>query len=234
MKVLVIDDEKPTVSMFRLFLDAYGYEAFTAEDGETGLALCRDIRPDIVFTDIRMPGIDGLTVLSRIKEMAPSVEVIIITGHGDMEKALQALDLGASDFINKPVERAALNAALVRAERRRQMPGEVGFDMQEGPHSRDRVLDVTVRGKLSGAEELVLKRTLAAEKLARTATINLILDDTFSIDRSGITVLMETLRRINRSGVPVVFKNVPYNYLKVFQMAGMDKLAVFENESVAD
>ncbi len=118
MKILVIDDEKPTLSMFRLFLTAYGYEVHTAENGEQGLALCESVGPDIVFTDIRMPGMDGLAVLARIKETHPACQVIVITGHGDMDRALEAMDLDASDFINKPVERQALNAALMRAEKR--------------------------------------------------------------------------------------------------------------------
>ncbi|MBW2654843.1 MAG: response regulator, partial [Deltaproteobacteria bacterium] len=65
MKILVIDDEKPTLSMFKLFLTAYGYDVYTAEDGEKGLALFDEISPEIVFTDIKMPGIDGLQVLRR-------------------------------------------------------------------------------------------------------------------------------------------------------------------------
>ena len=87
MKILVIDDEKPTLSMFKLFLTAYGYEVITAENGEQGLALFKEILPEIVFTDIRMPGIDGLEVLRQIRKISQTSQVIIITGHGDMEKA---------------------------------------------------------------------------------------------------------------------------------------------------
>ena len=103
MKILVIDDEKPTLSMFKLFLTAYGYEVHVAEDGEKGLEMFNTLSPEIVFTDIKMPGIDGLEVLRRIRKTNTDSQVIIITGHGDMEKAVEALDLDASDFINKPV-----------------------------------------------------------------------------------------------------------------------------------
>lgn len=117
-KILVIDDEKPTLSMFRLFLGAYGYQVFTAENGSEGIELFKKERPPIVLTDIKMPGIDGLTVLKQIKKIDPKTEVIVITGHGDMELAKQALDSEAVDFINKPIKKEALDQALNKARQR--------------------------------------------------------------------------------------------------------------------
>ncbi len=117
IKVLVIDDEKPTLSMFRLFLAAYGYDVLTAQNGEEGLEIFKAHKPEIVFTDIKMPGMDGLTVLQKIQELGTSSQIIVITGHGDLEKAMEALDLDASDFINKPVDRQALDAALSRRKK---------------------------------------------------------------------------------------------------------------------
>lgn len=117
-KILVIDDEKPTLSMFRLFLGAYGYQVFTAENGSEGIELFKKERPPIVLTDIKMPGMDGLTVLKQIKKIDPKTEVIVITGHGDMELAKQALDSEAVDFINKPIKKEALDQALNKARQR--------------------------------------------------------------------------------------------------------------------
>ena len=115
-KILVIDDEKPTLSMFRLFLKAYGYNVFTAENGAEGLEIFEKEEPSIVLTDIKMPGIDGLDVLKKIKQMDSKTEVIVITGHGDEDLADQASDLGATGFIHKPIKREALEAALNSAE----------------------------------------------------------------------------------------------------------------------
>ena len=114
-KILVIDDEKPTLSMFRLFLDAYGYRVYTAENGADGLDIFRKEKPAIVLTDIKMPGIDGLAVLQQIKKIAPKTAVIVITGHGDTDLAEQAVELHAVDFINKPIKKEALDAALEKA-----------------------------------------------------------------------------------------------------------------------
>ena len=118
-KILVIDDEKATLSMFRLFLDAYGYTVYTAENGTEGLAIFRKEKPAIVLTDIKMPGIDGLAVLQQIKEIDPNTAVIVITGHGDTALSEQAVALDAVDFINKPIKKEALDAALEKAKKKR-------------------------------------------------------------------------------------------------------------------
>ena len=115
-KVLIIDDEKPTLAMFELFLGAYGFEVLTAENGEEGIQVFEAENPAIVFTDIKMPGMDGFEVLKRIKAKSPRAVVIVITGHGDKELADKALDLKATDFIHKPVQKAALDAALEKAD----------------------------------------------------------------------------------------------------------------------
>jgi YesN/AraC family two-component response regulator len=117
-KILVIDDEKATLSMFRLFLDAYGYTVYTAENGTEGLAIFKKEKPEIVLTDIKMPGIDGLAILRQIKAIDPNAAVIVITGHGDTALAEQAIALDAADFINKPIKRQALDAALEKAKKK--------------------------------------------------------------------------------------------------------------------
>ena len=111
-KILVIDDERPTLSMFRLLLGAYGYVVLTAENGNAGIELFRQERPVLVFTDIKMPGLDGLEVLRRIKRIDPEVPIVVITGHGDTDLARQAADMAATAFIHKPIQRKALEEAL--------------------------------------------------------------------------------------------------------------------------
>ena len=105
MRILVIDDEQPTLKMFALILTALGHSPVTASSGEEGLRLFDDAHPDVVLTDIKMPGMDGMDVLRSLKEADPRCEVIVITGHGDVDLAIEALHLDATDFINKPVRR---------------------------------------------------------------------------------------------------------------------------------
>jgi len=127
-KILVIDDEKATLTMFRLFLDAYGYAVFTAENGAEGLEIFKRERPLIVITDIKMPGVDGLTVLRQMKDIDPGVEVIVITGHGDTDLAREAMDWDAVDFIHKPIHKEALDAALKKARERLDLPENPGME----------------------------------------------------------------------------------------------------------
>jgi CheY-like chemotaxis protein/anti-anti-sigma regulatory factor len=231
MKILVIDDEKPTLSMFRLFLTAYGYEVYTAEDGEKGLALFHEIRPEIVFTDLKMPGPDGLEVLRRIRKSDIPSEVIIITGHGDMENAVEALDLDASDFINKPVERHALSSALARAEKRRQTQKDNAFALSET--QRDGKLIFSLKGKLSASARPLFSPLLSAVNPDPEKERILFFQDDFSIDKSGIALLMEVIQELKQKNTPIAMENLSYNYLRIFQMAGMDKFAVLK-EALTD
>ena len=114
-KLLLIDDEPDILRVLSMSLRADGYNVFTAENGTEGLAAFEKENPDIVITDIKMPGMDGIEVLGTIKERQPDAQVIIITGHGDIDNAIEALKFGASDYINKPIRDEALTIALERA-----------------------------------------------------------------------------------------------------------------------
>lgn len=211
--------------MFKLFLNAYGYEVYTAESGEKGLDLFLKIHPEIVFTDIKMPGIDGIEVLKRIRQTEIQTEVIIITGHGDMEKAVEALDLDASDFINKPVERKALNSALSRAEKRLQVSDPNGFKAERTMENNSLV--VSIKGKLTGVTGKVLFKMLSWDD---TDTVNidsarLVFDENFSINRTGIALLIDFIQKLNKKKCHVYLENLCYNYIKFFQMAGISKTA---------
>lgn len=115
-KILIIDDEEANVRVLSMSLKSDGYEVVTAFSGEEGLEVFEKAAPDIVLTDIKMPGIDGIEVLKKIKEKESDAEVIIITGHGDIDNAVEALKYGASDFLNKPIRDEALSVALKRAQ----------------------------------------------------------------------------------------------------------------------
>ncbi len=124
-KVLIIDDEEGIRKVLDITLTDAGYDVLTAAGGEEGLSLCEEAGPHIVITDIRMPGMDGLEVLRRIKRQFPDREVIVATAFGDMDVAVRALQLEASDFITKPIGNDALLVALERAKKRFRMRREL-------------------------------------------------------------------------------------------------------------
>jgi signal transduction histidine kinase len=117
-RIVLIDDEEGIRRVTRITLEDAGYIVYTADNGERGLALCEETAPQIVITDVRMPVMDGIAVLERIKQTRPETEVIVATAFGEMDLAIRALQLDASDFITKPLHSEALSVALERAKTR--------------------------------------------------------------------------------------------------------------------
>jgi signal transduction histidine kinase len=117
-KILLVDDEAGIRNVLKITLESSGYEVCLAPDGEAGLAAFVRENPDIVITDIKMPGIDGIELLKRIKNLDPDTEVIMITGHGDMDLAVKSLQYEAADFITKPIDSGDLEAAIDKARDR--------------------------------------------------------------------------------------------------------------------
>jgi signal transduction histidine kinase len=117
-KILLVDDEEGIRKVLGISLSDSGYQVFTAESGEEALRIFKEKAPPIVMTDIKMPGMDGIELLQKMKEENPDAEVIMITGHGDMELAIQSLKHEATDFITKPINDDALQIALKRAKER--------------------------------------------------------------------------------------------------------------------
>ncbi|MBI2366935.1 MAG: sigma-54-dependent Fis family transcriptional regulator [Deltaproteobacteria bacterium] len=102
--ILVIDDETDTCEVMRDRLESMGYQAVTATTGKQGLELLERHTPHLVLLDIEMPGMNGLEVLKEIRKREPDVVVVMITAHGTLERAVQAMREGADDFIPKPFE----------------------------------------------------------------------------------------------------------------------------------
>jgi PAS domain S-box-containing protein len=117
-RILVIDDEPDIREVVGLSLKDAGYAVECAADGQEGVERCRDFDPQIVVTDIRMPRLDGLQVLSHLKQHHPHIEVIVATAFAEMALAIKSLQLDASDFITKPIDHGALMVALDRAKER--------------------------------------------------------------------------------------------------------------------
>ncbi|OGR13638.1 MAG: hypothetical protein A2277_14345 [Desulfobacterales bacterium RIFOXYA12_FULL_46_15] len=117
-RLLLVDDEEGIRKVLKITLESAGYEVLLAADGETGLDRFIRENPDIVITDIKMPGIDGIELLKRIKNLNPETEVIMITGHGDMDLAVKSLQHEAADFITKPIDSSDLESAVKKAEDR--------------------------------------------------------------------------------------------------------------------
>ena len=123
--ILVVDDELSIRESFNLILDGK-YKVLTAASGEGALKTVTDTKVDLTFLDIRMPGMNGLETLKRLKELDPKLEVVMVTAVNDMQKASEAIKLGARDYLIKPFD---INAVLKMSEnilRRLELSAELG------------------------------------------------------------------------------------------------------------
>ena len=125
ISILLIDDEPQILKTVKRYIEADGYRILTAKDGNTGLDIFREKRPQLIITDVKMPGLSGLDVLKQIKAIDKNAEVIVVTGHGDMEISVEALRLDASDFIAKPVDMELLQLSIARAVEKRKMRNQI-------------------------------------------------------------------------------------------------------------
>ena len=112
-RVLVVDDEESVREVLKTFLNERGYVVAEAASGPLAIASMDSFRPDIVLLDIRMPGMDGIEVLQRLKERRKDIPVLMVTATDDEDIARQAIRLGASDYITKPFSFAQLETNLM-------------------------------------------------------------------------------------------------------------------------
>lgn len=120
-KILVIDDEDIVRTSCSRALAPEGYEVKLAKNGLEGMNMIKGEKFDVVLTDLKMPDMDGIEVLRKIKEEWPGVEVIIITGYQTVDTAVKSIKLGAFDYIEKPFTPDALIAAIVKALDRKKI-----------------------------------------------------------------------------------------------------------------
>ena len=125
--VLVVDDERTLARAIKAYLAEAGYEAEVAGDGETAVELLPQIRPDVVFADVRLPGMNGIDLLRRIREFDPAIPVIVMTAYGTIEGAVEAVKLGAFDYMKKPVDLEELKLLADRAPENAVLKQELSY-----------------------------------------------------------------------------------------------------------
>lgn len=146
-KILVIDDEKSICETLELYLTEEGYEVYTANTGTEGLNKAVQISPDLIILDIRLPDIDGFTVLEDLKdEHDNTAKVIMITAHHDMETTIRAMKEGAFDYIHKPINIDELDIAIQKALKSSDMEKKINGLLME-PSRSFKVGDIIGAGR---------------------------------------------------------------------------------------
>ncbi len=116
MPILIIDDEPGVLEGLKFFLEDEGYDVHEALEAKEGLEVFRSVNPNVVVTDLRMPGMSGIELISEIKKLNAATPIIVITGYGTYESAIDALKLHVFDFIKKPIDLNTLKGALDKAK----------------------------------------------------------------------------------------------------------------------
>ena len=160
MRILLVDDEEIVHHTLGPYLKDLGHLMDNAYEGVTALRLIEANNYDLALIDIRMPGMDGLSILSKIKEMCPELSVIMITGHGNMETVIQALRLGAVDFLAKPVKLFELDAVLEKSTRIHSL------------RQSQRHLKETIKGIQTSEDARIRNRLLVRKSKAMTEVKN--------------------------------------------------------------
>ncbi|MEK6197369.1 MAG: response regulator [Desulfobacterales bacterium] len=117
--VLLIDDEQQFLKVLEERLETRGLKVNTATSGEDALTLIDDRNFDAIVLDLAMPGIDGIETLRLLKEKNPDLEIIMLTGHATVQKGIEAMKLGAEDFLEKPVDLSILLERISEAKNKR-------------------------------------------------------------------------------------------------------------------
>jgi len=111
---LVVEDDFPSRELLRIFVEKEGHGCLTAEDGKPGYELFKKHSPDVIISDVRMPQMNGVELLETIRKISKDVIIVFVTGHGNEDLALRALELGANNYIKKPIDLSELKVLLKR------------------------------------------------------------------------------------------------------------------------
>ena len=170
LSILVVDDEQYIREILQEILEGKKYKVITAADGKAALEIVREQPIDLILTDMRMPRMDGLQLLKAAKMLVPEIEVILITGHGEVGPAVEAMRNGAFHFILKPPKESHILMTVARALEKRTL-------VLENQAFREQLATVHQGGSIIGESPVVQKLIAEVEQIALSDSTVLILGE---------------------------------------------------------
>lgn len=197
LQILVAEDDPDVALVLCDRLQAQGHEVATASDGQAALDALGKQTPDLVFVDIQMPRLSGLEVLKRIKAQWPDLPVIIMTAHGTIGLAVEAMKVGAADFLTKPFEHDQLEAVIAKALERGQVKDEVERLLGEISHDMKNLLMPVVCGTdLLGTEIGDMFKRLPEMESIKAEESHKLCDEVLDMLRSTTRRLQDRMKEI--------------------------------------
>src|SRR6187397_2930161 len=169
-RIVVIDDEVNAATALETLLREDGYEVSRAHDARSGLALLEQTDADVVLTDLRMPGMDGIELLQRIKEIRPEVMVVLMTAYGTVKTAVRAMKMGAEDYLGKPIDVDELEVVLKKVLEKKRL-------LEETRVLRDRLADKYDFDNLVGQSPEILSAFKTVRQVAPSSSSVLLLGE---------------------------------------------------------
>src|ERR1700734_626627 len=196
-RVLIVEDELHALAGLAELVSGWGYRTETARDGIEGLEKVNEGCPGIIGTDLKMPRMDGLEFLSRLSEMQLNAAVIVLTAQGSIERAVEAMKMGAYDFIQKPIDPTRLKTVLANASRQRETERELEV-------TRRKLRDTGFLGSLVGSSRKMQEMFAMIERVAPSTGSVLITGES----GTGKELVARTLHELSsRRGKPFVAVN---------------------------
>jgi DNA-binding NtrC family response regulator len=196
-RVLIVEDELHALAGLAELISGWGYRTETARDGVEGLEKAMEWLPAIIVSDLKMPRMDGLELLARLGELQLNVAVIMLTAQGSVERAVEAMKIGAYDFIQKPVDPARLKSILTNASRQQSMKQELEV-------TRRKLRDNGLLGSLVGRSKKMQELFAMIERIAPSTVSVLITGES----GTGKELVARTLHQLShRENKPFVAVN---------------------------
>ncbi|MEW6637081.1 MAG: response regulator transcription factor [Actinomycetota bacterium] len=213
MKILVVEDEAAIVRFLERGLAAHGHHVLSTGNGEEGVRLAAEDAVDLVLLDIKLPGLDGQKVLTRIRAGRPNLPVIMLTARDDLENKVGALDAGADDYLTKPFAFEELLARIRAVSRRADRPTQTRLQLQ------DLAIDLLSRRVWRGERQVELSSREFAlleyfmrhprQVLSRQQILSAVWDYAFDPGSNVVDVYVRHLRnKIDRRGEPSLIQTV--------------------------
>jgi two-component system NtrC family response regulator/two-component system response regulator HydG len=206
-RIVVIDDEVNAATALETLLREDGYEVASAHDARAGLALLEQTDADVVLTDLRMPGMDGIELLARIKEIRPQTMVLLMTAYGTVKTAVRAMKMGAEDYLGKPIDVEQLEVVLKKVLEKKRL-------LEETKVLRDRLTDKYDFDKLVGQSAEILSVFKTVRQVAPSSSSVLLLGESGTGKELFAQAIHENSPRRGKAFIKVACAALPETLLE--------------------